>query len=64
MFPADRLPVWLQDIHRVLPIQYMADLSRGTLTDLPVNLGRAFAIVGAWFAAGLIVTWATVRRRR
>jgi ABC-2 type transport system permease protein len=64
MFPADRLPVWLQDIHRVLPIQYMADLSRGTLTDLSVNLGRAFAIVGAWFAAGLGVTWFTVRRRR
>ena len=64
MFPADRLPVWLQDIHRVLPIQYMADLSRGTLTDLPIDLARAFAIVGAWFAAGLIVTWATVRRRR
>ena len=64
MFPADRLPGWLQAIHQVLPIQYMADLSRGTLTDLPIELGRAFAIVGAWFAVGLIVTWATVRRRR
>jgi len=64
MFPADRLPGWLQAIHTVLPIQYMADLSRGTLTDLSVNLGRSFAVVGAWFVLGFGVTWLTVRRRR
>lgn len=47
MFPASQLPGWLQAVHRVLPIQYMACLTRGTLTDLNVNLGRAFAFVGA-----------------
>jgi ABC-2 type transport system permease protein len=63
MFPAERLPGWLQAIHRVFPIQYMADLVRGTLTDLTTNLGKAFAITGAWCAAGLIITNLLVRRR-
>jgi ABC-2 type transport system permease protein len=63
MFPPERLPHWLQAIHRVLPIQYMADLTRGTLTDLPINLGRAFIVVGAWCLAGFVVTYLLVRRR-
>jgi ABC-2 type transport system permease protein len=64
MFPVERLPGWLQAVHQVLPIQYMADLMRGTLTDLPINLGKAFAIVGAWGAAGFVVTNLLVRRRK
>lgn len=64
MFPAERLPGWLQAIHTVLPIRYMADLTRGTLTDLDVKLGLAFIVVGAWFVAGFGVTWFVVRRRR
>ncbi len=64
MYPVSQLPGWLQAIHKVLPIQYMADLTRGTLTDLDVNLGLAFAVVGAWLAAGLIATWFLVRRRQ
>jgi ABC-2 type transport system permease protein len=64
MYPAAQLPHWLQDVHRVFPVMYMADLSRGTLTDLPVDLGLAFAVVGAWFLFGLIVTFMLVRRRR
>ena len=64
MYPAAQLPGWLQAIHKVLPIQYMADLTRGTLTDLPINLGLAFAVVGAWFIAGFITTYLLVRRRQ
>ncbi len=64
MFPAERLPGWLQAIHTVLPIQYMADISRGTLTDLDVNLGLAFIVTGAWCVAGFIVTLVVVHRRR
>jgi ABC-2 type transport system permease protein len=64
LYSIDQLPGWLATLHRGLPIQYMADLSRGTLTDLDVNLGLAFAVVGAWCALGLFVTWALVRRRR
>lgn len=64
MYPAERLPDWLQAIHKVLPIQYMADMVRGTLTDLPVNLGRSFIVVGAWCIFGLVVTLLVVRRRQ
>ncbi len=64
MYPVEQLPTWLANVHRVLPGMYMADLSRGTLTDLPVNLGLAFAVVGAWCAAGLVGTYLLVRRRR
>jgi ABC-2 type transport system permease protein len=64
MFPAERLPDWLQAIHKVLPIQYMADLSRGTLTDLDVNLGLAFIVVGAWCIVGFIITTTVVNRRQ
>lgn len=64
MYPVEQLPGWLQHIHQVLPVQYMADLSRGTLTDLPVDLGLGFAVVGAWFVVGLIGTMLLVRRRR
>jgi hypothetical protein len=41
----------------------MADLARGTLTDLDVNLGLAFAVVGAWLVAGFVATNLLVRRR-
>lgn len=64
MFPPERLPEWLQSIHVVLPIQYMADLTRATITSLDVNLGLAFLVVGAWCIAGLIVTLIVVNRRR
>jgi ABC-2 type transport system permease protein len=64
MFPAERLPEWLQAIHKVLPIQYMADLTRGTLTDLDVNLGLAFIVVGAWCLVGFFVTLFVVNRRQ
>jgi ABC-2 type transport system permease protein len=64
MFPVENLPGWMQAVHMVLPIQYMADLTRGTLTDLPVNLGLAFAVVGVWFIAGFILTYLLVRRRQ
>jgi ABC-2 type transport system permease protein len=64
MFPASQLPHWLNDVHKYLPIVYMANLSRGTLTDLNVNLGQAFAVVGAWCLAGLVVTCILVRKRK
>lgn len=64
MYPIDQLPGWLAAVHRVLPVKYMADLSRGTLTDLNVNLGLAFAVVGGWCLLGFVGTFLLVRRRR
>jgi len=63
MYPVEQLPNWLVALHKVLPIQYMAELSRGTLTDLDVNLGLAFSITGAWCIAGFVVTYFVIRRR-
>jgi ABC-2 type transport system permease protein len=63
MFPPERLPQWMQSIHIVLPIQYAADIMRGTITDLPVKLGLAFVVVGAWCLACFIITNLLVRRR-
>ncbi len=64
MYPMEQLPGWLAAVHRVLPVKYMADLSRGTLTDLNVNLGLAFAVVGGWCLFGLAATAVLIRRRR
>ncbi len=64
MFPAERLPEWMQMIHTVLPIQYMADIVRGTLTDLPVRLGLSFGVVGAWTAVCFGFTWMMIRKRQ
>ena len=46
LYPPEQLPGWLAMLHRGLPLQYTADLSRGTLTDLDVDLGLSFAVVG------------------
>lgn len=64
MYPAEQLPGWLQAVHQVLPIKYMAFLMRGTLTDLNVNLGLSFAVVGGWSLAGFISTNLLVNRRQ
>ncbi|HSW59071.1 MAG TPA: ABC transporter permease [Dehalococcoidales bacterium] len=64
MYPLEQLPDWMASVHQVLPIKYMADLLRGTLTDLPVNLGLAFALVGGWCLFGLAATSLLVRRRQ
>jgi ABC-2 type transport system permease protein len=64
LYPASQLPNWLAQVHKFLPIQYMADLTRGTLTNLDVNLGLAFAVVGAWCIAGFILTLYLVKRRK
>ena len=63
-FPADRLPGFMQVVHRVLPIQYMADVMRGSLTgryDDPAVL--AFVVVGCWCIAGLGASYRAAVRR-
>lgn len=63
-YPIEQLPNWLAAVHRILPLKYMADLSRGTLTNLNVNLGLAFTVVGAWCLFGYVLTFILIRRRR
>lgn len=63
-FPAERLPGFLQAIHAVLPIQYMADVVRGSLTGHYNDSALlAFAMVGGWCAAGLAVSYRAAVRR-
>jgi ABC-2 type transport system permease protein len=64
-FPADRLPDWLAAIHRVLPIQAMGEVMRGTLApgEFPVSAG-SFVLLGAWCAIAFGISWRVLARRR
>jgi ABC-2 type transport system permease protein len=63
-FPLDRLPEWLQDLHRGLPVTYMADVIRGGLTgSYGVNTGLAFGVLGAYCLAGLALSARAANRR-
>ena len=64
-FPLDRLPSALQTIHEILPISYMADLVRWSLTGRAVHdPTSSFIVVGAWCAAGLSISYRVATRRR
>lgn len=64
-FPMNRLPGWLQGVHRVLPVKYMGDLIRWSLTGrADASAAVAFAVVGAWCVAGLLVSYRLAVRRR
>lgn len=63
-FPLSRLPDWLQTVHRVLPVTYMADVVRGSLTGkYDVNAALAFGVVSAWCLAGLALSARAAARR-
>jgi ABC-2 type transport system permease protein len=63
-FPMDRLPDALQAVHIVLPIKYMGDLVRWSLTgQFADNVALAFAIVAAWCALGVASCWRAALRR-
>jgi ABC-2 type transport system permease protein len=64
VYPAEQLPGWLETVHKVLPVQYMADLSRGTLADIPVNLGQAFGVSGAWCLVCFAFCYIVMKKRR
>lgn len=63
-FPMERLPEFLQAVHTVLPIKYMADLVRWSLTGrFAENVALAFAIVTLWCAVGIAASWRAAVRR-
>lgn len=64
LYPVEQLPGWLATMHKVMPVQYMADLSRGTLTDIDVNLGLAFAVTGGWCIVGFMFCYIVMKKRR
>ncbi|WP_158892210.1 ABC transporter permease [Amycolatopsis anabasis] len=63
-FPPDRLPAWLADLHRVLPLTYMAQAVRETLvTPVTGVSGLPFLVLAAWCLAGLGLTYRVMTRR-
>lgn len=65
LFPATNLPAWFAAIHEWIPLSSMAIVVRAGLTDgLVDEVARAYAVLGAWCAAGVIITAAAVGRRK
>ncbi|MEV4709221.1 ABC transporter permease [Actinoplanes sp. NPDC049316] len=63
-FPAERLPFWLENAHRALPFQSMAQVVRESLTSPPGGISALpYAVLGAWSAAGLVITLRVMTRR-
>ena len=63
-FLPDKLPGWLEAIHRVLPIQAMGEVTRGTLAPGQFALPPgAWLTLAVWCAIGFGVTYAAITRR-
>ena len=63
-FPAEQLPGALQAVHRVLPVESMADVVRWSLTGKYVaHPATAFLTVCCWCAAALLVSVRVATRR-
>lgn len=64
-FPISRLPLWLADVHRVLPIYYLGQVLRASVTrGLVSNLALSYAVLVVWTAlAWAGAAWAIARRR-
>jgi len=64
-FPISRLPLWLADVHRVLPVYYLGQVLRASVTQgLVSNVALSYAVVAAWTVAACAGTaWAVGRRR-
>lgn len=63
-FPPGQYPHWLVQLHEVLPFYNMAIVIRGALSiGLVSRVGRSYAVLVAWTAAGLLLAgWVTSRR--
>jgi ABC-2 type transport system permease protein len=63
-FPLSRLPEWLQEVHRGLPVTYMADVIRGGLTgQYGTSRALAFAVLGGYCVLGLALSARAANRR-
>jgi ABC-2 type transport system permease protein len=63
-FPVERLPRWLGELHRFLPVKYAATAVRGTLVQgYSDGLGLSFAALAVWCVLGLGTTYVLVTRR-
>ena len=65
VYPITQLPAWLADVHRVLPIYYLAQVLRASVTTgLVHNVAASYAVLAAWtVAAWAATTWVIGHRR-
>jgi ABC-2 type transport system permease protein len=64
-FPVERLPGWLADLHRILPVKYAADAVRGTLVEgYGQDLGLALLVLSIWCVIGLVINYIVSTRKR
>ncbi len=63
-FLPDKLPAWMEAIHRFLPIQAMGEVTRGTLAANQFGLpAMAFVTLAVWCVIGFGVTYVAMTRR-
>jgi ABC-2 type transport system permease protein len=64
-FPIGRLPLWLADVHRVLPVYYLGQVIRASLTTgIVTNTALSYVMLTAWtMAAWAGTAWVVGRRR-
>lgn len=63
-FLPDKLPGWLEAIHRLLPVQAMGEVTRGTIASNVFTVpSGAWITLAAWCMLGFAVTYAAMTRR-
>lgn len=63
-FPAERLPDWLASLHRVLPVEPMAELIRAGLAQDAFSVpASSVAVLLAWCAGAVLLAAVALRRR-
>jgi ABC-2 type transport system permease protein len=63
-FPPERLPDWLELIHRLLPIQAMGEVIRGALAGGTYQASPGdYLLLIAWCVGGFLATYVVLERR-
>jgi len=63
-YPIENLPDWLARLNEFLPFYPMAVVVRDGLTDgIATDVGRAYAVLGAWALASAVISGEVLRRR-
>jgi len=63
-FPKERLPEWLQLVHDILPIQYMAEIIRASIAEEQFSATfSSYMIVIIWFVVSFILCYIAISRR-
>ena len=64
VFPPSQFPTWLVHLHQVLPFYNMVTVIRAALSHgLVSDVGRAYAVLGAWSVASIGTALFVVSRR-